>query len=207
VTLVVGLVLMAFLFGTIPTGMWMGRLGGVDVLNQGSGNVGATNVARVMGKLPGIIVLIIDALKGWVPVLLLAPLAAGQLSVDGVIRLKIVMGAAAVAGHVWNPFLRLKGGKGVATALGVLIALDPRVAVASIVVFITGTASTRYVSVGSIASAFSVPFWMVLFSAPTGWVLGSVVIAIVVIARHRQNILRLLHGEENRLGVGKGGKG
>lgn len=189
----------AYLAGSIPTGVWVGRLKGVDVRRHGSGNVGATNVARVAGKLPGILVLAVDVAKGWAPVALLAPWLARTdpaLAADWV---PVGLGAAAVAGHIWNPFLQFQGGKGVATALGVLLALDLRIGLGSALVWLMTALSAGYVSVASIAAAMASPFLMILMAKPASWVLGTIAVALCVIARHRPNILRLLQGEEHRI--------
>lgn len=183
------LICAAYLLGSIPTGVLIGKLKGIDVRKRGSGNVGATNVARVVGKLPGLLVLIVDVAKGWIPAALLP---AGP-------SLKILLGMAAVAGHIWNPFLQFQGGKGVATALGVLWGLDPRVALGSTAVWIAAALATRYVSVASSAAALAAPFLMALLGLPTPWILGGIVVSLAIIARHRPNFLRLLHGEEHKI--------
>ncbi len=191
----------AYLLGSIPTGVLVVRLTrGTDVRRQGSGNVGATNVYRVSGKLPGLFVLVVDLLKGWAPVALAAdPVAAlgAGLPAAGV---KILLGVAAVGGHIWNPFLQFKGGKGVATALGVLLGLDPRVGLICLAIWIGVALLTRYVSVASVSAAFCAPFLISLLGLPTSWTLGAIAVALAIIARHRPNLLRLLHGEENRIG-------
>ncbi|PIQ82682.1 MAG: acyl-phosphate glycerol 3-phosphate acyltransferase [Candidatus Omnitrophica bacterium CG11_big_fil_rev_8_21_14_0_20_64_10] len=196
----------AYACGAIPTGLWAGRLKGVDVRSRGSGNVGATNVARTAGKWLGILVLIVDVAKGWFPLAVLFPKTAAGLSVPAAVWFSAAFGLAAVAGHIWNPFLKFNGGKGVAASLGVLIALDPRVAGGAMAVWGIGLAVTRIVSVSSILAAFSAPFWMALLGLPTPWVLTGTGIGIAIISRHRSNILRLLHGEEPRIGK-SGGRG
>ena len=179
-----------YLMGGFPTGLLVGRLfKGVDVRQHGSGNIGATNVLRVAGKLPGLLVLLIDAAKGWAPVAFFGSLVS-----------PILLAVAAVSGHIWNPFLQLRGGRGVATGLGALLALDRRVALAALSVWLGVMAVTRYVSTASIAAALSAPFLMALMGRPVSWVLGAVGISLAIIARHRPNILRLLQGEEHRFG-------
>ena len=191
----------AYLMGSIPTGLLVVHLTkGLDVRQHGSGNVGATNVYRIAGKLPGAFVLLVDLLKGWAPVALVAGQAAALGAGLPAPTLKILLGGAAVAGHIWNPFLQFKGGKGVATALGVLLALDPRVGVGCLAIWIGVASVTRYVSVASVAAAFSSPFLMALLGLPTAWALGAIAVAMAIIARHRPNLLRLLHGEEHRIG-------
>ncbi len=200
ILILAGAVCVAYLLGSIPTGLIAGRLKGVDVRKHGSGNVGATNVARVVGKLPGLLVLIIDAAKGWVPVALLAPKAVALGAFLPLDSLRILLGVAAVAGHIWNPFLQFQGGKGVATATGVLIGLDWRVALATFAIWSAAAFFTRYVSVASISAALAAPFLLLLFSRPTSWILGCIGVSMAILWRHRPNILRLLQGEEHRIG-------
>lgn len=192
----------AYLLGAIPTGLLIGRLmKGIDIRRHGSGNVGATNVARVIGKLPGFFVLAVDVAKGWLPVVFLAPIAArigGQpISPEAV---KLLLGLAAVAGHIWNPFLQFQGGRGVATSLGLLLGLDLRVALSVLGVWVIVAWVSRYVSVASISAALAAPFLIAWLGLSILWVLGAVGVSLAVIARHRPNILRLLHGEEHRIG-------
>jgi len=191
----------AYLVGAVPTGFLAGRLfKGVDVRQLGSGNLGATNVYRVVGAIPGLLVLIVDVAKGWLPVMFLAPVAAFGPSVkpEGA---AILLGMAAVAGHIWNPFLQFQGGKGVATGLGVLLGLSRPAALATAAVWVAVVLMTRYVSVASIAAAMAAPFLLFFLEMPVLWILGSIGISLTVIARHRSNLLRLLHGEEHRVGT------
>ena len=190
----------AYLMGSIPTGLIAGRLKGVDVRRHGSGNVGATNVARVVGKLPGLIVLLVDAAKGWLPVTLLASKAAAIGVPVPLDILRILLGLSAVAGHIWNPFLQFKGGKGVAAALGVLLGLDARIAAAVLVVWLAAAFFTRYVSIASLCAALAAPFVMVFLNEPVSWVFGAIGVSLAIFWRHRPNILRLLHREEHRIG-------
>ena len=188
-----------FLLGSIPTGVLVGRLKGVDVRRQGSGNVGATNVYRTAGKLPGLFVLVVDGLKGWLPVAVIATWALRHDPSLAPDTTAILAGTAAVAGHIWNPFLQFRGGKGVATSLGVMIGLSYTLALWTAGVWIVVVAITRYVSVASIAAAMAAPFVMLLLGLPVHWIFGGIFVAIAIIGRHRENILRLLHGEENRV--------
>lgn len=200
---VLALLCAAFLLGTLPTGLWVGRLKGVDVRRHGSGNVGATNVVRVVGKLPGTLVLAVDLFKGWLPVVWLGSFGLGWgVGLDPE-TFRMLLGGAAIAGHIWNPFLKFKGGRGVATALGVLLGLSPVVGLASLGVWLAVAYGTRYVSVASITAAVLAPFWMMFLGAPAVWVIGGIVLGIVIVLRHRENILRLLRGDENRFGKRK----
>lgn len=194
----------AFLLGGIPTGIWVGYLAkGVDVRRYGSGNLGATNVSRTIGRLPGLLVLAVDMAKGWAPVVYFPKLSALWGAGGSLETLMIFVGVAAVAGHIWNPFLQFQGGKGVATMLGVLLGLDLAVGVATVFVWILAAILTRYVSVASVSAALAAPFLIALLGLPTPWVLGAIAVSLSVIARHRSNFLRLLHGEEQRIGSKK----
>ncbi len=190
----------AYLIGSIPTGLIVGRLKGVDVRRQGSGNVGATNVARVVGKWPGLIVLIIDILKGWFPVKVLSSLLVGWGVTLSPELTKILFGVAAVGGHIWNPFLEFKGGKGVATSLGVLFGLSLPAALGSMAIWVAAAVLTRYVSVASSAAAIGAPFLMTFLNCPISWTFGAIAVGLSILYRHRENFLQLMHREENRIG-------
>ncbi len=190
----------AYLLGSIPTGVLVGRfVKGVDVRQHGSGNVGATNVARVVGKVPGLLVLAVDMVKGWLPVAFFGPVAVHWGSGVSADTARILLGVAAVAGHIWNPFLQFQGGKGVATALGVLFGLDRRIGFGALGVWVGVAVLTRYVSVASVSAAVAAPFLMALLALPTSWILGGIGVGLAIVARHRPNFLRLLHGEEHRM--------
>lgn len=196
-----GLLCASYLLGGIPTGLLLGRwVKGIDIRQYGSGNVGATNVLRVVGKVPGLLVLVVDLFKGWLPVALFPSFALPSGTKVPPELLKILFGMAAVSGHLWNPFLELKGGRGVATSLGVLLGLNPKVALGTFMVWVGVLLFTRYVSVASLSAALIAPFLMFLFGSPLSWLLGSIGVSLAVIARHRPNILRLIQGEEHRFG-------
>lgn len=199
VLILVSAICLSYLLGAIPTGVLMGRLFRVDIRQYGSGNVGATNVTRVLGKLPGLIVLLIDTAKGWVPAAWIAARAA-RMGAAGGDWLPISLGMAAVAGHIWNPLLRFQGGKGVATALGVLLGLDIWIGVGTAGVWLWVAFFTRYVSVASVSSALVAPLLLAVFGFPISWVLGGIAVSLAILWRHRSNFLKLLHGEENRIG-------
>jgi acyl phosphate:glycerol-3-phosphate acyltransferase len=188
------LVLIAYMIGSIPTGYIVGSLAGVDVRKAGSGNVGATNVARVVGRRQGIFTFFADAAKGFVPVIVALTLGLGPAAVAAV-------GMGAFLGHLYPVFLNFRGGKGVATALGVFLALAPWAAVVLIVVFMGIFATTRLVSLSSMAAAVCAPIVLWLFSCPPAWIFMSLLMAVMVTLRHRGNIQRLLSGTEPRFGA------
>jgi glycerol-3-phosphate acyltransferase PlsY len=181
----------AYLVGSIPTGVLLGRLAGVDVRQQGSRNIGATNVARTAGRTLGILTLVGDAAKGLVPVLLCRALQLDEA----------VVAAAAVAalcGHVFSVFLGFKGGKGVATGVGVLLGLAPASLPIPLVIFVATMALGRIVSLSSILAVLSAPLAVVLFGYPRSTAMAAVAMAALICFRHHENISRLLAGTERR---------
>ena len=185
------LVVLAYLAGSIPTGVLLGRVAGVDVRTQGSGNIGATNVARTAGRKLGILTLVGDALKGLVPVVVARALGLGPSGVAGV-------AVAALCGHVFSIFLAFRGGKGVATGVGVLLALAPAAVPISLGVFIVSMALSRIVSLSSILASLTAPLAIVLLDYPRPIAWAAVVIAAIIVARHHENISRLVAGTEQR---------
>ena len=182
-----------FLIGSFPTAYLVGRLRGVDIRTVGSGNAGATNVFRTLGKAPGILTLSVDIVKGLVPVLLARsffPLTA----------VPVISGLAAVAGHSWSPFLRFKGGKGVATSAGVFLGLAPWAGLLAIAVFLGVFLWTRTVSIGSLAAAAVLPTasFLLYGPAPASWL--ALTVTALVVVKHVPNIRRLLKGEELAFG-------
>jgi glycerol-3-phosphate acyltransferase PlsY len=188
------LVLIAYLLGSVPTGYIVGSWAGVDVRKAGSGNVGATNVARVVGRRQGIVTLVADAAKGFVPVMIAVALGLTPAWVAAV-------GIAAFLGHLYPVFLNFRGGKGVATALGIFLALAPWSTAVLIAVFATVVLTTRLVSLSSMAAAVCAPAVLWLSSYPPVWVFMSLLIAAMIILRHRENIQRLLSGTEPTSGA------
>lgn len=198
----------SYLLGSIPFGYILVRFfQGIDVRSIGSGNIGATNVARTGGKRLAIITLLLDALKGWLPVFLVLHLPGiPASSVPQVHTLAALSALAAVIGHMFPVWLGFTGGKGVATGLGVFLALAPLAVLIAMVPFFVIVAFTRYVSLGSIlaAATFPVALWWLereLFPAPA--LAMCVGVSLLVIVRHHQNIGRLLAGTENRFGARK----
>jgi acyl phosphate:glycerol-3-phosphate acyltransferase len=194
--------LAAYLLGSIPTGFLVAKARGVDIRAAGSGNIGATNAMRVLGKPAGIAVLLMDALKGfaaakWSCLLLLIISHESDTSVE---NLQIVAGIFAVMGHNYTCWLKFKGGKGIATSAGVYLALAPLPLLIALAVFILTVVLTRYISVGSIAAAFALPAAVWIFT-PHNLFLGIVTTALGAMAvyKHKSNIQRLVAGTENRL--------
>lgn len=190
---------LAYLIGSVPTGLVLARIRRIDVRATGSGNIGATNVARAAGPSLGVATLLVDALKGALPVFAAAALApeihAGKAFA---IALQCAAAVGAVFGHVFSIFLRLRGGKGVATALGAIAALDPLTLVLPLLVFSASFWLTRRVSVGSILASATAPLSAILLGAPPLVTVSLTLIASVVILRHRENIRRLQAGSEPR---------
>jgi glycerol-3-phosphate acyltransferase PlsY len=181
----------AYLIGSIPTGLLLGKAYGIDVRKEGSGNIGATNLYRTVGRKVGVITLIGDCLKGLLPVLLVKLSSLPPESA-------VWVGLAAFCGHVFSLFLKFKGGKGVATALGVFLALAPLALLIAVVVFAALMFAWRYVSLGSISAAAVMPLAVFFLGGTRAELIVTIIIAAIVIARHHENIKRLLSGTENR---------
>jgi glycerol-3-phosphate acyltransferase PlsY len=205
----------AFLLGSIPFGYLLVRVfHGIDVRSIGSGNIGATNVARTGGKKTAIVTLVLDVLKGWLPVFLVLhtnalhvdALHLGAVPAGSLQTLAAVAALAAVLGHMFTPWLGFKGGKGVATSLGVFLALSPAAVLIAVAIFAITIALTRYVSLGSILAAAAFPLlqWRIAGKGlPAAALAVSAIIALLVIIRHHQNIGRLMAGTESRFGAKK----
>jgi glycerol-3-phosphate acyltransferase PlsY len=198
--------LASYLLGSIPTGLMLGKLfSGRDIRSAGSGNIGATNVSRVLGKRLGILTLAGDVLKGWLPMMLGTRIFAGRLTADALDLCLCLFGLAALLGHLFSAYLKFKGGKGVATALGIFIYLEPVGLGLAAVLFIAVAALWRYVSLGSLAAAAALPVILFLLSfvrpvsAPV--ILLSLVAGVLIFIKHRPNIQRLLQGTEHRIGA------
>jgi len=196
--------ILGYLLGSLPTGFLIARASGVDIREAGSGNIGATNVLRTVGKVPGVIVLLIDALKGfagaaWVPILvtwILAPTGGKPLPEV----LLILGGVASILGHNYTLWLGFKGGKGVATTAGALAALMPMTLLISLVVWMLSFVISRYVSLASVIAAASLPVTTGLLGR-SNWMLAfATVMGAMSIWKHRSNIQRLLNGTESRFG-------
>ena len=195
-----------YLLGSVPTGFLVGKARGVDIRQVGSGNIGATNTLRVLGKPAGVFVLLMDALKGFAACTLLVLLVtlllgtADTMGAGSVEALRILAGCCAVVGHNYTCWLGFRGGKGIATSAGVLLAWVPQAFLISLLVWSLALAITRYVSLASICVAVVLPFAVWLTQASTAMILVAVGLSVLAILRHRTNIIRLLNGTEHRLG-------
>ena len=185
---------LSYLAGGIPSGYLIARkLKGIDIREYGSGNPGAANVYRVVGFGAGWATMVFDALKGYLPVLL-----AGRVYPDSLWP-AIACGGLAIVGHVWTPFLGLRGGKGVATSSGVFLALMPAPMLCAIAVFVAAVALTKHISAGSIGGAVTLPVAAFVVGEPTALSVMSVAVAALILVRHTSNLKRLLGGKEATL--------
>ncbi|MBZ0170259.1 glycerol-3-phosphate acyltransferase [Candidatus Methylomirabilis lanthanidiphila] len=190
----VWLVLLGYLAGSIPFGLLVARVTtGVDVRKTGSGNIGATNVLRVAGSRAGAVTLALDALKGWAPVALSQILGAPEIVIAAV-------GLAAFLGHVYPLFLGFHGGKGVATALGVLLALFAKIALLIVGVWLLVAAVFRYSSLAALVTAVTAPVLIWVLDGRPAYVGLAVIICGFILIRHRENIERLMAGHEGKIG-------
>ncbi len=188
---------LGYVMGALPNGVWIGKyFKKIDIREHGSKNSGATNAYRVLGPKYGLMVLVADALKGFLP-----PFIASRYGVSG--DMLLLIGVLAIVGHSLSFFLHFKGGKGVATSLGVFLFLIPNVTLALLIVFILVVYFTRYISLGSIVAAVALPILTAL--SPVGYGIGktpllvmTTLIGVFVIYRHRTNIKRLIEGTENK---------
>jgi glycerol-3-phosphate acyltransferase PlsY len=194
--IIAALVAAAYLLGAIPTSYVVGRLArGIDLRQHGSGNLGATNAYRVLGWKAALPIFLLDIAKGWFPTAFFPHWDAAPSPVWA-----LAYGSAAIIGHVWSVYVRFRGGKGVATSAGVLLALAPGAALAGFAVWLVIVKVSGYVSLGSIAAAALVPIVVAVTigAGPTLWL--SAGLALFVIWAHRSNIRRLIEGRENRFG-------
>jgi glycerol-3-phosphate acyltransferase PlsY len=196
----------SYLIGSIPTGYIFGRvLKGIDIRKLGSGNVGATNVLRSLGKRAALAVLVLDMLKGLVVVVWVAGEAASRIpSVDSQV-LRVLFGISSICGHNWTLFLKFKGGKGVATTFGVMLGLAIEIAslrlifALLILTWLSMFFISRIVSLASVVTALMLPIYMMVFKQSGKLILSGVIISLFIILRHRPNLQRLLHGKEPRV--------
>jgi glycerol-3-phosphate acyltransferase PlsY len=199
--------LVSYLLGSIPTGFLVGKARGIDIRRIGSGNIGATNVFRTFGTVAGVAVLLTDALKGFLAVALVAWLCWKTYgTVGGTFTrewLEIDAGLAAVLGHNYTCWLHFKGGKGIATSAGVLLALVPYSLLIIFAIWILVLGLTRYVSLASICASFSLPFATWLTGRSSTLILITSAMTVLAIYKHKSNIQRLFNGTETRIGIKK----
>ena len=190
------LIVFAYLLGSVPVGVLLARMKGADPRKVGSGNIGATNVMRAAGKTTGVLTLAGDILKGLLPV-------SVAFTMEEPVIMVAAIGLAAFLGHLFPLFLRFKGGKGVATALGVYLRLDPFAVVITVIVFVLVLLKWRFVSLGSLVGVAAMPLLLYLLNAPDYYVYLSLIIGTLIFIKHKDNIRRLLAGTENKMGRSK----
>ena len=183
----------SYLVGAIPFGLLIGRLAGIDVRASGSRNIGATNVTRLLGKKFGVITLVLDCLKGFIPIFL-----ASRLLPEGPNREVILLlcGILAVVGHMFPVYLGFKGGKGVATGLGVFLFLSPAAIGISLIVFVATVALSGFVSAGSLLASALFPLWLWFLGEASPSIITGGIIALLIWIKHHENIARLIRGQE-----------
>ena len=184
----------SYLLGSVPSGLIIGKLSGLDVRKAGSGNIGATNVARLLGKTGGLLTLVGDTAKGFIPVLVVQQMGFSY-------SVTALVGVAAFLGHLYPIFLKFKGGKGVATSFGVLLGLAPLATMILLVVFAAVAFTTRIVSLSSMVTAVAAPLVLWLFYYSPTYVIVTAFMALMIVFRHYANIQRLLNGTEPRFGT------
>ena len=200
--------LASYLVGSIPWGLLIGKLYGKDVRKEGSGNIGATNVTRVVGPVQGKICFFLDFMKGFLPVLAVIILEARGF-IPSHSSFRIIAMVAPVVGHMFPIFLKFKGGKGISTAAGGILALSPPACIGGLIIWAAAFLAFRYVSLASILAAIAVPVLATVFNYFNWWVLPVPVqvllyiLGLAAILRHLNNIKRLLNGTENRFGPKK----
>ena len=197
---ILGLIL-AYLIGSIPSAVWIGRsFYGIDVREYGSGNAGATNTFRVLGKKPGIVVLIMDALKGFCAVKVAYIIGDYDPKSPEFIDFELALAVCGLLGHIFPVYVGFRGGKGVATMLGILLAVHLPAALICATVFVLMFTTTRYVSLSSMVSGITFPIViMVFYSTNSSINIFSLAVAIMILVTHQRNIERLISGEESRV--------
>ncbi|MBI5408367.1 MAG: glycerol-3-phosphate 1-O-acyltransferase PlsY [Nitrospirae bacterium] len=197
----------AFIMGSIPFGLLTTKNKGIDLRAAGSKNIGATNVLRTAGKWPALLTLLGDVLKGVIPVLICSYIVAAKIPAENTELLNAakdlwggIAGLSAVAGHIFSVFLSFKGGKGVATGLGVLIAYSPLTAAATLLIWISIAAITRYSSLAAIIAVGALPVTFRLLDHSNIKIIFGILLAVLIVYRHKENIKRLVKGEESKIG-------
>lgn len=197
---------LAFLTGSIPFGLIFTRNRGVDIRSTGSKNIGATNVLRSAGKMPAIMTLLADLLKGAAPVLICRYMILNMAQTDNAMPVSNqivwegIAGMAAVCGHIFSVFLRFRGGKGVATGFGVIAVYTPVTAVIVLIIWIMVAVISKYSALAGIIAVGSLPVLYLLQNAPFGHVVFGILLSVLIIYRHKSNIQNLLAGKEDKIG-------
>ncbi len=197
--------LISYVLGSIPSAVWIGKsFHNIDVREHGSKNAGATNTFRVLGKKAGILVLLMDVLKGLIAVLL-PKLILKDFEQEQLIQIQLINGIGVFLGHLFPLFAQFRGGKGVATSLGIIIGIHPPAAGVCFLIFLLVFVSSKFVSLGAIVASFFFPLIVFFLFKETSMylIIFSIVIGFTVILTHKKNIIRLLHGEENKMNLFK----
>jgi glycerol-3-phosphate acyltransferase PlsY len=207
---IISIIVISYLLGSIPTAYIFARvLKGIDIRKFGSGNVGATNAFRVLGRGWGITILFLDILKGFLPVVLLGDAFTKQLDLTQAQNIFIAIGLGCISGHNWTIFLKFKGGKGVATTLGVLLGLALKISGLNIVLGLTVLVwfvsffIIRVISLSSVLAALSFPLFTILFRQSAVIISLGILLSIFIILRHKSNIKRIVEGKESRMSFRK----
>jgi len=199
---------LAYLIGSIPFGVLVGKRKGVDLRTTGSGNIGATNVLRTVGKIPALLTLLGDSLKGVASIMLCRIILNNLLVSTGNLTIlhhsrelwEGIIGFTAITGHIYSVFLSFKGGKGVATGFGVLAVYSPLIALIMFFVWISVVVLTRYSSLGGITAFITLPLLMIFLGASSVKIYFALAITILIVYKHKDNIKRLLQGKEAKIG-------
>ncbi|TFH02518.1 MAG: glycerol-3-phosphate 1-O-acyltransferase PlsY [Calditrichales bacterium] len=201
---------LSYLLGSLPTAIIVGKMTRkIDIRDHGSGNAGATNVLRVLGWRSALVVMLVDMLKGFVAVQWLILIIPAHPDMNTMALYQILAGSAAIIGHIWTVFAGFRGGKGVGTAAGVFLGLQPLPVFICLLVFIGIVSRTRFVSLGSITAAFLLPIILIVENfglgktVPLPHIIVAVLLGILIIVTHRENISRLVKGEENKISFKK----
>ena len=196
----------AYLIGSIATAVWIGKIFyGIDVRDYGSGNAGATNTFRVLGKKAGIPVMLIDIFKGWSAANLVYFMPNYNVGTIPYVNFQLLLGIIAVFGHLYPVFTKFKGGKGVATSFGMLVAIHPEASLCCILIFIASLLLTKYVSLSSILAGLSLPITIAfLFKVQAHYmVIFAIIVCFIIMVTHQKNIERLIAGNESKANLFK----
>ncbi len=199
-------ILISYIIGSFPTAYIFGRwLKGIDIRKFGSGNVGATNALRILGRGPGITVLVLDVLKGFIAVFFLGNLITVKISGISNETLRIILGLSCISGHNWTIFLKFKGGKGVATTFGVLLALATQIGTLKIILgllvltWLITFFTTRVVSLASVLTGIALPVYVIIFKQSPILIFSSILLCLFILLRHKSNLKKIFQGKESRL--------